>query len=173
MPGGTTTVFGPISLANEARIACSDIPACSILRIFFLLSQQVRQGYGSMRQAILVLQPHGQFRRVAMRFTAGLSSSSADWAKQTPAKSANKTRLVLNGRMFLRHTDHLRARVRQFDFIGNQADDGAEREHPKSDPDPGNQRENVGLDDRAAIVGRKSCKFEVEVLVQASPDGYF
>src|SRR5580658_6968834 len=108
-----------------------------------------------------------------MRFTAGLSSSSADRARQTPAKSANKTRLILNRRMFLRHTDHLRARVRQFDFIGNQADDGAEREHPKSDPDPGNQRKNVGLDHSAAIVGRKSRKIDVEIFVQASPDGYF
>src|SRR5271170_8024251 len=94
MPGGTTTVFGPISPANDARIAWSDMPACSIWRIFFLLSQQVRQGYGSMRQAILVLQPHGQFKRVAMRFTAGLSSSSADWAKHVlPTRhSANRVR---------------------------------------------------------------------------------
>src|SRR5580700_4380274 len=141
MPGGTTTVFGPISLANEARIACSDIPSCSILRIFFLLSQQVRQGYGSMRQAMLVLQPHGQFKRVAMRFTAGLSSSSADWAKQAcvnkpHASRLNASQLIFNRRMFLSNSNYLRPGIRQTNFIGNQADDGAEREHPKSDPDP-------------------------------------
>src|ERR1700678_1255070 len=87
MPGGTTTVFGPISLANEARMASSDIPAFCILIIFFLFPKQTGQGYGSIRQAMLVLQPHGQFNRVAIRFTAGLSNSSADWAKH-PLASA-------------------------------------------------------------------------------------
>src|SRR5581483_1246614 len=41
-----------------------------------------------MRQAMFVLQPHGQFNFVAMRLTAGLSSSSADWAKILPGKNA-------------------------------------------------------------------------------------
>ena len=131
-----------------------------------------------MRQAILVLQPHGQFRRVAMRFTAGLSSSSADWAAQTPANQPQAKRpiaslLILNRRMFLGNSYYLRPSVRQANFIGNQADDGAEREHPKSDPDPGNQWKNVGLDHSAAIVGRKPRKIDVEILVQASPNRYF
>src|ERR1700733_12174128 len=147
MPGGTTTVFGPISLANEARMAWSDIPDCSIFRIFFLFSQQVRQGYGSMRQAMLVLHPHGQFRRSATRFTAGLSNSSADWANETAANNANTRKLFLNRRMFLCNSNHLRPGIRQANLIGDQAHDGAEREHPESDPNPGNQRENVSLDD--------------------------
>src|SRR5580692_10176558 len=141
MPGGTTTVFGPISLANEARMAWSDIPDCSIFRIFFLFSQQVRHGYGSIRQAMLVLQPHGQFNRSATRFTAGLSNSSADWAAQAPASQTQAKRpmaslLILNRRMFLGNSYYLRPGVRQTNFIWNQADDGAEREHPKSNPDP-------------------------------------
>ncbi len=62
-----------------------------------------------MRQAMLVLQPHGQFSRVAMRFTAGLSNSSADWAAQTPAnqpkaKKPTASLLILNRRMFLHST---------------------------------------------------------------------
>src|SRR5271156_387331 len=127
MPGGTTTTSCPISPAKEARMAWSDIPDCSILRIFFLLSQQVRQGYGSMRQAMLVLHPQGQFNRSAMRFTAGLSSSSADWAAQTPANQPQAKRpiaslLILNRRMFLGNSHYLRARIRQTNFIGNQAD---------------------------------------------------
>src|ERR1700691_5005266 len=99
-------------------MAWSDIPDCSILRIFFLLPQQVRQGYGSMRQAMLVLQPQGQFNRSAMRFTAGLSRSSADWAKQacakqpptskTPANKPGASRLIFNRRMFLGNSYYLR-----------------------------------------------------------------
>src|ERR1700733_4302258 len=177
MPGGTTTTFGPISLANEARMAWSDMPDCSIFRIFFLLSQQVRQGYGSMRQAILVLQPQGQFKRSAMRFTAGLSSSSADWAAHSPAnqpkaKKPIASQLVFNRRMFLGNSYYLRPGVRQTNFIGNQANDGAEREHPKSDPDPRHQREDIGLDDSALVVGRQPREINIEILVQASPDGY-
>src|SRR5580693_4308917 len=101
-----------------------------------------------MRQAMLVLQPQGQFNLLAMRFTAGLSSSSADWAKQAGMNrpAANKPKashLIFNRRMFLGNSYYLRPRVRQTNFVGNQADDSAEREHPKSNPDPRHQRENV------------------------------
>ncbi len=94
-----------------------------------------------MRQAMLVLQPHGQFNRVAIRFTAGLSSSSADWARQAcanqpPANKPRANQLVLNRRMFFSNSHYLRPGIRQTNFIGNQADNGAEREHPKSEPDP-------------------------------------
>ena len=94
-----------------------------------------------MRQAMLVLHPHGQFKRSATRFTAGLSNSSADWAKQVcanqaPASKLSASQLILNRRMFLGNSYYLRPGIRQTNFIRNQADDGAEREHPKSDPDP-------------------------------------
>ena len=110
-----------------------------------------------MRQAMLVLHPHGQFNRVAMRFTAGLSNSSADWANATPANNATSRKLfitlLLNRRMFLCNSNHLRPGVRQTYFIRDQAHNGAEREHPKSDPDPRDQREDVGLDYGPFIVG--------------------
>src|SRR5271166_5794181 len=149
------------------------MPACSIWRIFFLLSQQVRQGYGSMRQAMLVLHPQGQLKRVAMRFSSDLSNCSADWANEMPANSASANRLFLNRRMFLRNSYDLRPGVRETHFIRDQADDGSEREHPESDPDPGHQREHVGLDDRALVVRREAGEVDVEVFVQPSSDRHF
>src|SRR5580692_8633713 len=121
-----------------------------------------------MRQAMLVLHPHGQFRRSATRFTAGLSNSSADWANETAANNANTRKLFLNRRMFLCNSNHLRPGIRQANLIGDQAHDGAEREHPESDPNPGNQRENVSLDDGTLVVRREAGEVYVEILVQPS-----
>src|SRR3984957_2323724 len=131
-----------------------------------------------MRQAMLVLQPHGQFNRSATRFTAALSSSSADWARHPPANKPSTSRLrtgrlILNRRMFLGNSYYLRSGVRQTHFVGNQADDGAEREHPKSDPDPGHQGKNISLDHSALIVGREPGEVDIEIFVQSAADGYF
>lgn len=52
-----------------------------------------------------------------MRFTAGLSNSSADWAKETPANNATSRKLVLNRRMFLGNSYHLRPGIGQTHFI--------------------------------------------------------
>src|SRR5690242_21782190 len=103
-------------------MAVSDSPAFCMLRIFFLLSQQVRQGYGSMRQAIFILHPQGQSSFSATRLTAGLSRSSADCANKGAPISATIKILARNLRMFLRHSQYLGARVREAHFARDQAD---------------------------------------------------
>src|SRR5579862_118788 len=126
-----------------------------------------------MRQAMLVLQPQGQLSRVAMRFTAGLSSCSADCAKSPPANKLRMKKLFLNRRMFLCYSNYLRARVRQTNFIRDQTHARTERQHPKSEPNPRDQRENVSLNDGALVVGRETGEVDVEILVQPSTNGHF
>src|SRR5947209_1842980 len=121
------------------------MPAACIFRIFFLLFQHVWHGYGSMRHAIFILQPHAHRSLLAMRLTAGLSNSSADWANIGPTARANTKRLVLNCRMLLRYSNYLRACVCQTHFAGDETNDSAERDYPEADPNPRDQRENIGL----------------------------
>src|SRR5579871_785860 len=173
MPGGFATTSLPCSSANFARITWSDNPADCIFRIFFLFSQQVRHGYGSMRQAMFILHPQGHSSFSATRFTAGLSSSSALCAKIGTATSAKARRLFLNRRMFLRHSDHLGSRVREPDFAWDQAHQSSDSQHPKSDPDPGDQRENVCLNDGALVVVRNSREVEIQILVETPADRDF
>ena len=159
-------------------MASSDIPACSIWRIFFLFSQQVRQGYGSMRQAILVLQPQDNSAGRRCDSPPGFpvlrpTGQNRRANRAQPANKLTTSKLIFNRRMFLGNSYYLRPGIRQTNFIGDQADDGPEREHPKSDPDPRHQREHVRLDHGATVVGRKSGEIDVEILVQASANRHF
>src|ERR1700681_3807294 len=104
-----------------------------------------------MRQAMFILQPHGQSSLFATRLTAGLSKSSAVCAK-TSAKAKTNT-LLLNCGMLLRYSYNLRSCVGQTHFAGDQTNDCAECDHPEANPDPRDQGEDIGLNDGTLVVG--------------------
>ena len=156
MPGGTTTTSWPISFANCVQNGLVGHPGLLHLEDLLLV---VPAGLARIRVHaaghVHLAAARATAACSAMRFTAGLSSCSADLGEKRRRPAGSEcSRLFLNRRMFLRNSNYLRPRVRQPNFAGDQADDGAEREHPESDPDPRNQRENVGLNHRALVVGR-------------------
>src|ERR1700694_627904 len=126
-----------------------------------------------MRHAMFILQPQGQSILPATRLTAVLSKSSADWAKIGITARARTTRLLLNFRMLLRYSNDLRSCVGQTHFAGDQTNDSAECDHQEADPDPRDQREDIGLNNSALIVGGETREVHVQVLVQAPTDGHF
>src|SRR5579863_2946554 len=119
-----------------------------------------------MRHVIFSLHPHGQSNFSATRFTAGASRSSAFWAMAALARTRAR-RLLFNNRMFLRHSYYLGAGVSQAHFARNQTNQGSAEEHPESDPDPGNQREYVGLKNyRALSRARRTGEIEIQIFVE-------
>src|SRR5260370_38133357 len=102
---------------------------------------------------MFILQPQGHSILPATRLTAGLSKSSAVCAKTGASAKAKTKNLLLNCRMLLRYSNHLRSRVGQTHFAGNQTNDGAECDHPEANPNPRDQGEDISLNNRALIVG--------------------
>src|ERR1035438_7719717 len=81
------------------------------------------------------LQPHWHCRRAPTRRTSTLGFSLAVWASAATA-NIRTSRLLLNRCIFLGIPHYFRAGVLQFHFAGHQADQRAEDDHQRADPDP-------------------------------------
>src|SRR5690242_17483007 len=142
------------------------LTAC-ILAIFSLAG--LEKLHSSMLQvATESLQPHWHCSRAPTRRTSVLGFSEAVCAspENDAATATTKTRrLFLNRCMFLRNPHYFRARILHFDFAWNQADQRAADQHQATDPDPGNERKYVGLNDSPLIVVRHTGEIQVEVLI--------
>src|SRR3954470_9246718 len=129
--------------------------------------------HSSMEQvATESLQPHWQASRCPTRRTSTLGFSAAVCANAAAARASAK-RLLFNRNMFFRVAHDLRAGVLHFDFARDQADERAADQHEAADPNPGDEGEDVGLNDGALIVVRHAAEVQVEVLVGALADADF
>src|ERR1035441_7286742 len=118
------------------------------------------------------LQPHWHCRRMPTRRTSSEGFSEAVWASAAAARMKS-SRLFLKRRMRGDHAHYFGAGILHFDFTGDQADEGAADEHQAADPDPGYQREDIGLNDGALVVVGHAAEVEVEVFVGAHADADF
>src|SRR5689334_10784783 len=104
--------------------------------------------------------------RAPTRRTSTFGFSAAVCASAAAAMTST-IKLFFNRRMFLRITHDLRACVLHFDFAGDEADECSADQHQPADPDPGNQREDVGLDDGALVIVGHAAEIQIQILVGA------
>src|SRR5690349_17961750 len=90
--------------------------------------------------------PHKHASFDPTRPTTGVTDESVVYASATPTistMSASWRALPLDRYMLPRHADNLGSGVGQLHLRRNQAHERSDKQHPVSDPDARNQRENV------------------------------
>src|SRR5258706_14877926 len=125
-----------------------------------------------MRHVISMLQPQLHCSRLATRFILSLSRSSADCAMhRTVTNESNK--LLFHRDMFFRYADYLCTRIGELHLGRNQADQSSTEHDPVADPDPGNQRIHVGLNDGPLAVGGVARVVQIQILIEAPSNADF
>src|SRR5579859_6373543 len=148
---------------NSSAMPWSDIPACCIFQILVRAGLQKPHWPDDIIQLTSSEQlPHWHEMCRPARLTSSLMICDSVCARQRPATASNR-RLVFHRCMLPRYTHHLRARVFAFHFAWHERHQRAEDQRKRADPDPGNQREDVGLNHRAVAV--HAGKIEIQVLV--------
>src|ERR1051326_8950274 len=148
----------PYSLMNACTICPSDVPLDCICAIRSLAGFE--KWHSSMEQvATESLQPHWQAIRAPTRRTSRLGFSEAVCAR---AAAVNATRKVLAAClrarlrkllcMFLGNAHHFGAGILHLHLARNQACERPGYQHQTADPDPGDQREHIRLNDRALVI---------------------
>src|SRR5579885_1786210 len=162
----------PFSRMKDWMIWSSVMPTACILAIFSLAG--LEKLHSSMLQvATESLQPHWHCSRAPTRRTSLLGFSAAVCAspeRDNATAAIKASRLILNRYMFLGNPHHFRAGILHLDLARNQADQRAADQHQAAHPDPGDQRKNVGLDDRPLVVIRHAREVQVQIFVRPLPD---
>src|ERR1700693_4853911 len=96
------------------------------------------------------------------RRTSTLGFSEAVCASAAAATTTTH-KLFLNRRMFLGYPNHFGPGILHLDLARNQAHESAADQHEPADPDPGNQRENIGLNDGALVVVGHAAKIQIQI----------
>src|SRR5262245_56336639 len=94
-------------------------------------------------------QPHWQASLAPTRRMSCLTL--AIWAQEATVRTSRRVILLLNWNMLLRDAYYLGARVLQLDLARDQRDKRAEDQNEAAGPDPTDQREYVGLNDRLVV----------------------
>src|SRR5579862_5270208 len=157
-------------------MALSFQPAACSLAIFSFAGFE--KLHSSMAQVATVsLQPHWQPICAPTRRTSTLGFSAAVSANTRPAERTSrpdrKPALFRDFGIFSRNPDYFRAGVLHFHFAGDQAHQCAADQDQATDPDPGDQREDISLNDRALAVIGHAAEIEIKVLVEPGTHTHF
>src|SRR5450755_142228 len=147
-------------------MALSVKPAACNFAIFSLAGFE--KLHSSMAQVATVsLQPHWHPMWAPTRRTSTLGFSAAVSAKAMPSEQmATTSRLFRNFGIFPSDPDHFGAGILHLNFTGHEAHQRTSDQHQAADPDPGNQRENVGLDHSADAVVGHAAEIQIQIFVE-------
>src|SRR5579859_5435867 len=144
-------------------MALSESPACCICQILVRAGLQNPHWPADIMQLASSEQlPHWQETCRATRRTSSLVICDSVCAKQSPV-TASASRLLFHRRMLPRNPDHLRPRVLALYLARHQRYQRAENQSERANPDPRNQRENIGLNHSAAPVDAGEIQIQIFV----------
>src|ERR1041384_3202379 len=148
-------------------MAESGTPAACIFAILSFAGWEKLQP--SMLQLATVSgQPHWQASLAPTRRISCLTL--AIWAQAAVVRTSRRVALLLNWNMLLGDAYNFRPRVLQLDFARDQCDERAEDQDDAAGPDPTDQWEHVGLNDRLVVL--ELSEIQVQIFVHAAADGY-
>src|SRR5580658_10422830 len=133
--------------------------------------------HSNMAQVATVsVQPHLQPMCEPTRRTSTLGFSAAVSARAGPKEypaMIKTAKLLRNFRSISRDPNHFGAGVLHLDFAGDQAHQRAANQYQPTDPDPGDQRENVGLDHGSHPIVGHAAEVQIYVFVQSRAHAHF
>src|SRR3984957_17241607 len=160
---------------NPSIMALSVVPCACNLAMRSLAGFE--KLHSSLAQLCTVsVQPHLQpicepTRRTSTPgFSAAVSARAAPRGYPTTAKTS---KLLRNFRIFSSDPHHFGAGVLHFDFTRHQAHQRPADQDQTADPDPGYQREDVGLDNGSRAIVGHAAEVQIHILVQSRTHAHF
>src|ERR1035438_7197657 len=161
----------PYSRSNVARICSSLMPASTIFNSSSRTGPEEWQ-FCMLHSVMLAPQPHWHMSILPRERTCGLASVTLP-VRSAPDMRTTTARLFLSGSLFGIDADHLRTSIGQFDLVRHQTGERSEEDNPEAEPDTGNQRVDVDLDNGVAGLGLAHAgEIQIKILVQPPADGH-